>query len=104
VLVDREYFCVEKIAVNGTRKAGSLRGANEQAGLAYLFAAAGSGRIRASSPDGSPGAFEAVDLPSRGMVAVPASAPDWEIEDLGLEAEGQLELIRITPRWPKVAA
>jgi mannose-6-phosphate isomerase len=99
VLVDREYFCVEKIAVKGTRTADSLRGANEQAGLAYLFAAEGSARIRASSPDGSPDGFEAVDLPSRGMVAVPASAPDWEID-----TEGQLELIRITPRWPKVSA
>lgn len=100
VLVDREYFCVEKIVVNGTRTGNSMRGANEQTGLAYLFAAEGSGRIQASSPDG----FEAVDLPSRTMVAVPASAPDWQIENLGLGDRGALELIRITPRWPEAAA
>ena len=60
-------------------------------GLQYLFAAEGAGRVRAA--DGK--AFEAIDLPSRGHLAVPASSPEWQMEDLG-----GLELIRITPRWP----
>jgi mannose-6-phosphate isomerase len=92
VLVDRQYFCVETIAVDGVRDGKSMIDADEAgSGLAYLFAAGGSGRITAADVDG----FDAVDLPSRGMVAVPASSPAWQIEDLG-----GLELIRITPRWP----
>jgi hypothetical protein len=55
-----------------------------------LFAAAGTGRI-----DGE--GFEAIDLPARGMVAVPASAPAFMVEDLG-----DLDLIRIAPNWPTV--
>jgi mannose-6-phosphate isomerase len=57
-------------------------------GLAYLFAAAGTGRL--SSPS-----FATVDLPARGIVAVPASSPVFAIQDVG-----GLELMRITPRWP----
>jgi mannose-6-phosphate isomerase len=95
ILVDEEYFRVERIPVNGSRTSGSLAGeapgvGNADRGLAYLFAAAGSGRIH------SPGkSFEAVDLPARGTVAVPAASPDFVIEDTGA-----LELIRITPNWP----
>jgi len=96
ILVDRDYFCVEKITVDETRTAGTMLGAHEATlGLAYLFAAAGSGRITSLEQDG----FEAVDLPTRGIVAVPASSPAWKIEDTG-----GLELIRITPRWPKTTA
>jgi hypothetical protein len=36
-----------------------------------------------------------VELPTRGMVAIPATAPAFVVEDLG-----GLELIRITPNWP----
>jgi mannose-6-phosphate isomerase len=60
--------------------------------LAYLFAAAGNGRL--SSPS-----FETVDLPARGLVAIPASSPVFAIQDLG-----DLDLIRISPRWPEPAA
>ena len=96
MLVDREYFCVEKIAVHGSRTGGSMTGADEflgqeDSGLAYLFAAAGSGRITALNP----AEFGPVHLPSRGLIAVPASSPEWQIED-----DGGLELIRITPRFP----
>jgi len=92
VLVDRDYFCVERIVVDGVRDGASMRDADEPGqGLAYLFAASGSGRIAPVDSNG----FAAVDLPSRGMVAVPASSPVWQVEDLG-----GLELIRITPRWP----
>ena len=99
VLVDSVYFRVEKIDVDGARSGDSMRGADEQVGLSYLFAAEGSGRIRASSPGGFEASFEVVDLPSRTMAAIPASSPAWEIED-----RGGLELIRITPRWPKATA
>jgi mannose-6-phosphate isomerase len=67
-----------------------LPGEGEPAqGLAYLFAAAGSARVA------GPG-FEPVDLPARGIVAVPAVSLDFAIEDLG-----GLELIRIAPNWPE---
>jgi mannose-6-phosphate isomerase len=89
VLVDAEYFCVERLPVAGSRKSASLPGAGEATGLAYLFAAAGAGRITGQG-------FEPVDLPARTIAAVPASAPQFAIENLG-----GLDLIRITPRWPK---
>ena len=101
VLVDREYFCVEKIAVHGFRNGTSMIGAKEfvagaDSGLAYLFASEGSGRITAADPTASGQAgFEPVRLPTRGVVAVPAFSPEWQIEN-----NGGLELIRITPRWP----
>jgi mannose-6-phosphate isomerase len=92
VLVDRAYFCVESIAVDATRAGDSIPVAEEAGpGLAYLFAAEGTARISAVSS----GDFDPVDLPSRAIVAIPASAPAWQIEDLG-----SLKLVRITPRWP----
>jgi mannose-6-phosphate isomerase len=99
VLVDRKYFSVERIVVNGVRTGASMNGTHELRegggnGLAYLFAAGGSGRVTALDADG----FEAVELPNRGMMAVPATSPAWQIEDLG-----DLELIRITPHFPAVA-
>jgi mannose-6-phosphate isomerase len=101
ILVDRDYFCVEKIRIEGARTGKSIefmarKSSSSQpggfGGLQYLFAAAGAGRVAAI--DGK--SFESVELPSRGIVAVPASSPAWQIEDLG-----ELELIRITPRWPE---
>jgi hypothetical protein len=75
--------------VAGSRSSTSLTGEGRPApGLAYLFAADGAGRI--AGPD-----FAPVDLPARGIVAVPASSPDFAVEDLG-----GLDLIRITPNWP----
>jgi len=92
ILIDVEYFRVERIPVEGSRSSASLQGENEpQQRLAYLFAAAGSGRVAGQG-------FEPVDLPVRGMVAVPASAPQFAVED-----GGGLELIRITPNWPERA-
>ncbi len=89
VLVDENYFCVERIPVATSRTSTSLRSSSEKApGLAYLFAAAGAGRLASSG-------FESVELPERGIVAVPASSPIFAIQDLG-----GLDLIRITPRWP----
>lgn len=87
VLIDAEYFRVERVPVEGSRSSASLQGEGG-AGLAYLFAAAGAGRIAGAG-------FEAVNLPARGVVAVPAMAPEFAVEDLG-----GLDLIRITPNWP----
>jgi mannose-6-phosphate isomerase len=89
VLIDVEYFRVEHLPVTGSRASQTLPTAEEDAhGLAYLFAAEGAARIVGAG-------FEAVELPTRGMVAIPATAPAFVVEDLG-----GLELIRITPNWP----
>ena len=89
VLLETEYFSIERIPVEVSRSSTSLRSPGEsKTGLAYLFAAAGSGRLASPS-------FGAVDLPEREIVAVPAASPVFAIQDLG-----ELELIRITPRWP----
>ena len=99
VLIEQGYFCVEKIKVEGVRAGDSMpsedeksAGAGTGAGLSYLFAEGGSGRLRSVVPD----LFPAIDLPTRSVIAVPASSPEWLVEDLG-----GLELIRITPRWPE---
>lgn len=89
ILIDVEYFRVERIPVLGTRDSVTLAAADETApGLAYLFAAAGCARL--SSP-----AFAPLDLPARGIACIPAAAPPFTIED-----RGALDLIRISPRWP----
>lgn len=88
VLVDGQYFSLETIPVEVSRSSTSMRRADEsKTELSYLFAAAGTGRLASPS-------FSAVDLPARGIVAVPAASPVFAIRDLG-----GLELIRITPRW-----
>jgi mannose-6-phosphate isomerase len=92
VLIDAEYFRVEGVPVTGSRTSASLRG-DEKPGLAYLFAAAGSGRLTGAG-------FEPIDLPARGIVAVPAASPKFVIEDAGAPRE-KLDLIRITPNWPE---
>ncbi len=95
VLVDADYFCVERIRVEGSRSSASLRGAGAPE-LAYLFAAEGRGRI--AGPD-----FEPVVLEPRSIAAVPAAAPEFAVEDLHGPGGGGLELIRITPNWPAAA-
>lgn len=88
-LIDVEYFCVERIPVSGSRSSETLPAPGQPTpSLAYLFAAAGSARISGRE-------FEAVLLPTRGIVAVPALAPEFTVEDLG-----GLDLFRITPNWP----
>jgi len=86
VLVDSQYFSVERIPVEVSRSSQSLRRSDESPGLAYLFAAAGNGRL--SSPS-----FATVDLRERGVVAVPAAAPVFAVQDMG-----GLDLIRIAAR------
>ena len=89
ILIDVEYFCVERIPVSGSRASHSLPAPGETIpGLAYLFAANGSASI------GGEG-FEPILLPQRGIAAIPASAPAFTVQDLG-----GLDLIRISPRWP----
>ena len=89
-MADVGYFRLERFPKNGLRSSKSLEGEKERVtGLSYLFAAAGSGRIAGST-------FDPVVLPERGMIAVPASSPEFMVDDLG-----GLELIRITPNWPK---
>jgi mannose-6-phosphate isomerase len=89
VLINVEYFRVERLPVVRHRASASLPSKGEPAhGLSYLFAAAGAGRL--IGPD-----FHPVDLPARGIVAVPASSPAFFLEDLG-----DLDLIRIAPNWP----
>lgn len=93
VLIDVEYFCVERIPVEGKRTSATLPGKDEPApGLSFLFAAAGCARIA------GPG-FDLFELPSRGIAAIPAASPSFTIENLGA-----LDLIRISPRWPGGAA
>ena len=89
ILIDQDYFCVERIPVRTSRASTTLPSADEAGpGLAYLFAAEGSGRITSPS-------FEPIDLPPRGIVAIPASSPIFAVQDLN-----GLDLIRISPRWP----
>jgi mannose-6-phosphate isomerase len=87
VLIDGEYFSLERLRMDGGRRSRSLMRADEQEPrLAYLFAAAGSGWISGKG-------FEAVALPARGIVAVPAISPDFVVEGLA-----GLDLIRITAK------
>jgi mannose-6-phosphate isomerase len=92
VLLDVEYFRIEQLTVSRNRTSESMRGEGEKPGLAYLFAAAGAARLTGSG-------FDPVDIPERGIVAVPASSPEFLLEDAGAPGE-KLHLIRITPNWP----
>jgi mannose-6-phosphate isomerase len=90
VLVDEDYFRVERIPVEVSRSSTTLPGERETVpGLSYLFAAAGQARLASPS-------FGAVDLPTRGIVAVPAASPVFALQDLG-----GLDLMRISPRQPE---
>jgi len=90
VLIDVEYFCVERIAVEGSRASASLAGAGEVAGgLLYLFAAEVSARLSGSG-------FEPLELAPRGIAAIPALSPAFTMEDLG-----ELHLIPTSPRGPR---
>ncbi|MGD0294452.1 MAG: type I phosphomannose isomerase catalytic subunit [Terracidiphilus sp.] len=94
LLMEGNYFCMERIPVVGSRTSASLPGPSlagdgEPApGLQYLFVAEGAARIAGTS-------FESLELPQGGLAAVPAISPEFVVVDLG-----GLNLIRITPRWP----
>jgi mannose-6-phosphate isomerase len=90
VLIDVEYFRVERLPVTGFRSSETLPSKGEPArGLSYLFAAAGTGRVVGEG-------FEPVDLPARSIIAIPATSPAFVVEDL--------DLIRIAPNWPDKSA
>jgi mannose-6-phosphate isomerase len=90
ILIDVEYFRVDRIAVNGTRESATLPGEGESpGGLSYLFVAQGSARLAGSG-------FHTLQLHPRGIAAIPAASPAFTMEDLG-----GLDLIRISPRWPR---
>ena len=93
VLLDVEYFRIERIPVSGSQTSESLRGKGGKRGLAYLFAASGKARLTGAD----------LDLPPRGIVAVPAASPEFVLEDAS-EAGERLEVIRITPNWPATTA
>jgi mannose-6-phosphate isomerase len=89
VLIDVEYFRVERIHVFAIRTSQNLSWSSERNCLQYLFAAQGSGRLVSDE-------FEPLDLPTRSVVCVPATSPEFVLHDLG-----GLDLIRITPNWPE---
>ena len=89
LLMNGDYFRIERIPVDGSRDSSTLGEGEPNQGLQYLFAAAGAARITGSG-------FESLELPKGGMVAVPAASPGFTIENAG-----GLELIRIAPRWPE---
>jgi mannose-6-phosphate isomerase len=90
LLIEEDYFRVERIEVADSRASASLPGEGEPTpGLQYLFAVAGAARVAGAG-------FEALEVPMGAIVAVPAASPEFVVEDLGA-----LELMRITPRWPE---
>ncbi len=90
VLLDADYFRIERIPVTGSRASATLAQADEPVGnLSYLFAASGAALL---SGEG----FGPVEIPARGIAAVPAASPAFTVEN-----PGGLDLIRISPRWPK---
>ncbi len=95
ILIDVEYFRMERIPVTdritSEKLAGSENNIASCPGLSYLFSAAGRGRIRSDNT-------EPVELPARSIVCVPAAVPQFSLEN-----SGGLDLIRIVPRWPKIA-
>ena len=88
VLIDVEYFHVERVPIHEKITAEALSG-SDKPGLTYLFAASGAGRVEGQG-------FEPVELPVHGVVAIPATSPAFTVTDLG-----GLELVRITPNWPR---
>jgi mannose-6-phosphate isomerase len=95
LLVEGDYFCVESLGVVGSRTGASLPGPRLAAdgepapGLQYLFVAGGAARITGAC-------FAPLELPLGSMAAVPAFSPEFVVEDLG-----GLNLMRITPLWPR---
>jgi mannose-6-phosphate isomerase len=86
ILIDEEYFRVERIAVEHSIAADALRAAGEGTPrLSYLFAGVGSGAIT--------GSFDDVALPAFGIVAIPAHAPGFTVT-----SNGGLELIRMVAK------
>jgi mannose-6-phosphate isomerase len=93
ILIDVEYFRVERVPVAGSRSSTTLPGPGEApGGLSYLFAVAGAARLAGEG-------FDSIELAARCVAAIPAASPAFTIED-----RGGLDLIRVSPRWPEKAA
>ena len=92
LLIDADYFRIERVPIGAGKSSETLRGGTKNPGLAYLFAVSGTGRLRGSG-------FEPVDLPACGVIAVPATSPEFMLEGSG-DAGSDFEIIRITPKWP----
>jgi mannose-6-phosphate isomerase len=86
LLIESDYFRIERIRVNGSWTSARLTGGRH--GLEWLFAASGAGRLSGAG-------FEPVELPARSVAGVACNAPEFLLESVG-----KLELIRITPKWP----
>ena len=86
ILVDAEFFRVERIAVKRSITGSALRATGEGTPrLSYLFAASGSAAIT--------GSFEQISIPACGIVAVPAQSPDFTVTSMG-----GVELIRMVAK------
>jgi mannose-6-phosphate isomerase len=89
LLIDSEYFRLERVPIPGEITAGRLRGADAPdaaAVVSYLFAAAGTARISGNG-------FAPVEIGPRDIVCVPSAAPEFTVENLG-----SLDLIRISSK------
>jgi mannose-6-phosphate isomerase len=92
VLIDVEYFRIERFAVEKSRASSTLRREGEpERCLSYLFTSAGSARLLSN-------AFDPIEIPPRSIAIVPAASPEFTVEN-----SGGLDLIRIIPRWPEGA-
>ena len=91
ILMDGEYFRVERIAVAGSRASASLPDQDDRTGGFSTFS------LLAGRPESQGRALMPVELPRGGIVAVPAACPGVRCERIW----AALELIRITPRWPE---
>jgi mannose-6-phosphate isomerase len=86
ILVDEEYFRVERMKVEHSITSAALRATDgDMTYLSYLFAAAGSAVIK--------GNFDEFSLPACGIVAIPAHA-----EDFTVTSHGTLDLIRMVAK------
>lgn len=91
-LMESEYFRLDRIPVKGSKTSQNLRQPDEAAAaLSYLFVLAGSGKLVSSD-----GSFEPLALTPCAVAAIPAAAGAFTVE-------GELELVRISPRWPEQA-
>ncbi len=92
ILIDADYFRMEKIDISGRISSRQLDGDISSAGkhgdLSFLFAAAGRGGIHIDNSS-------EIELGPRSIACVPAASTGFEVED-----RGGLDLIRITPKWP----
>jgi mannose-6-phosphate isomerase len=96
LLIDSDYFRMEKISVSGRISSRQLDGDSSATGerrdLSFLFAAAGRGGIHI---DNALEIEKEIILEPRSIAGVPAASAKFEVLD-----RGGLELIRITPKWP----